>query len=269
MNDQQLLRYSRHILLDEISIEGQNRLLDSRVLIVGLGGLGSAAAMYLAASGVGRLILADHDQVDISNLQRQIIHTTASVNQFKVNSAQQRLHELNPEITVDTFAQKANEALLDELVPKVHVVLDCSDNFSTRYVVNQKCVKYKIPLVSGAAIRFEGQITVFNTRSPEAPCYACLFGNDPQDLDNQACATTGVFAPLVGIIGAMQAAETLKLLIGNLPGLSNKLLQFDARRMIWKTIDCGLKQPDCVVCGLGKLTLSPNPSSEDGRRAPK
>src|SRR3989338_6055428 len=236
MDDHQLLRYSRHILLPEIGIEGQQRLLDARVLIIGLGGLGSPAALYLAASGVGQLTLCDHDTVDFSNLQRQIIHRTASVGQPKVISAQAALHDVNPEVECVALPVRVDEAQLLDLVAQADVVLDCSDNFDTRYAVNRACLARRKPLLSGAAIQFDGQVAVFDFRregqseQTEAPCYNCLFPEDSLAAELR-CATTGVFAPLAVIIGALQAAETLKLLIGVERGLSGKLLTVNALDM--------------------------------------
>jgi molybdopterin/thiamine biosynthesis adenylyltransferase len=235
MNDQQLLRYGRHILLDEIGIEGQQRLLNARALIVGLGGLGSPVALYLAASGVGRLMLCDHDTVDLSNLQRQIAHRTSTVGQPKVVSAQAALEDINPEVECVALAIRADEAQLNELVAQADVVLDCSDNFATRYAVNRACIAQRKPLVSGAAIQFSGQVAVFDHRRDSAggegaACYNCLFPEDSQAAELR-CATTGVFAPLVGIVGSLQAAEALKLLVGIERGLSGKLLTIDALDM--------------------------------------
>jgi len=247
MNDQQLLRYSRHILLNEIGIEGQQRLLDARVLIIGLGGLGSPAALYLAASGVGQLTLCDSDTVDFSNLQRQIIHRTSTVNQTKVGSAQAVLRDINPEVEYIALEFRADEARLADLVAKADVVLDCSDNFETRYAVNRACMKRRKPLVSGAAIRFDGQVSVFDFRDQNSPCYNCLFPEDSQAAELR-CATTGVFAPLVGIIGTMQAAETLKLLTGMERGLIGKLLTLNALDMNI-TLGTLSKDPACSVCG--------------------
>jgi molybdopterin/thiamine biosynthesis adenylyltransferase len=247
MNDQQLLRYSRHILLDEIGIEGQQHLLDAKVLVIGLGGLGSPAALYLAASGVGQLTLCDHDKVDFSNLQRQIIHRTGSVGQPKVISAQTTLHEINPEIECVALDIRADAARLRELVVRADVVLDCSDNFATRYAVNYACLRERKPLVSGAAIQFDGQVSVFDFRREGAPCYNCLFPESSLAAELR-CATTGVFAPLVGIIGTLQAAETLKLLMGIERGLSGKLLTVNALDMhiMRSTLS---KDPACSVCG--------------------
>lgn len=247
MNDQQLLRYSRHILLNEIGIEGQQRLLQAKVLVIGLGGLGSPAALYLAASGVGQLTLCDHDTVDFSNLQRQIIHRTSSVHQPKVLSAQTALHDINPEVECIALEIRADAAQLLELVGKADVVLDCSDNFATRYAVNHACLSQRKPLVSGAAIRFDGQISVFDFRLAASPCYNCLFPEDSLAAELR-CATTGVFAPLTGIIGTLQAAEALKLLIGIERGLSGKLLTLNALDMNI-TRSTLSKDPACSVCG--------------------
>jgi len=247
MNDQQLLRYGRHILLEEIGIEGQQRLLDSHALIIGLGGLGSPVALYLAASGVGRLTLCDHDTVDVSNLQRQIVHRTSTVGQPKVVSAQAALHDINPEVDCIALPVRADEAQLNELVAQADVVLDCSDNFATRYTVNRACIAQRKPLVSGAAIQFDGQVAVFDHRHPEAACYNCLFPEDSQAAELR-CATTGVFAPLVGIVGSLQAAEALKLLAGIERGLSGKLLTLDALDM--RIVRSNLSRDEsCCVCG--------------------
>ncbi len=250
MNDQQLLRYSRHILLDEIGIEGQQRLLQAKVLIIGLGGLGSPAALYLAASGVGQLTLCDHDTVELGNLQRQIIHRTGTVGQSKVASAQTALHDINPEVECIALAVRADEEKLRELVARADVVLDCSDNFATRYAVNRACMMQRKPLVSGAAIQFDGQVAVFDFRSAFAPCYNCLFPEDSVAAELR-CANTGVFAPLTGIIGTLQAAETLKLLIGIERGLSGKLLTLNALDMN-VTRSTLSKDPACSACE-GKL----------------
>jgi molybdopterin/thiamine biosynthesis adenylyltransferase len=247
MDDAQLLRYSRHILLDEIGIEGQQRLLDASLLIIGLGGLGSPAALYLAASGVGQLTLCDHDKVDISNLQRQIIHRTSTVGQPKVISAQAALHDINPEVECIALDVRADAAQLDRLVASADVVLDCSDNFATRYAVNRACLARRKPLVSGAAIRFDGQVAVFDFRAADSPCYNCLFPEDSQAAELR-CATTGVFAPLVGIIGALQAAEALKLLIGIEHGLGGRLLTLNALDMTVTRSRLN-RDPACSVCG--------------------
>jgi len=247
MNDQQLLRYSRHILLTEIGIEGQQRLLDASVLIIGVGGLGSPAALYLAASGVGRLTLCDHDTVDFSNLQRQVIHRTSTVGQPKVASARAALHDINPEVDCVALDLRADAAQLHDLAGQADLVLDCSDNFATRYAVNRACLSLRKPLVSGAAIQFDGQVSVFDFRDENAPCYNCLFPEDSAAAELR-CATTGVFAPLTGIIGTIQAAEALKLLIGIERGLSGKLLAINALDMNITRSRLG-KDPACSVCG--------------------
>jgi molybdopterin/thiamine biosynthesis adenylyltransferase len=246
MNDQELLRYSRHILLDEIGIEGQEKILSSHVVVIGAGGLGSAAAPYLAAAGVGKITLIDHDVVDLTNLQRQIMHRQNSIGMAKVSSAKTMLQELNPNLTVVTLEQKVTADLLDQLLPHTTVVLDCTDNFSSRHLTNAACVKHKTPLVSGAAIRFDGQLTVIDPRQPGTPCYACLFPKD-QKFDEVQCSTMGVFSPLVGIIGAMQAAQALQVITGVGKSLCGKLLLWDARSTQIDTIE--LHQRDnCEVC---------------------
>ncbi len=246
MNDAQLLRYSRHILLDEIGIEGQQKLLDATVLVIGAGGLGSPAALYLASAGVGKLMLVDDDEVDLTNLQRQIIHTTERVGQPKVESAKAALHALNPDTDIVALKERAAGERLAELVGQADVVLDCCDNFATRHAVNRACMAARVPLVSGAAIRFDGQISVFDPRSDASPCYACLFPED-QSFQDAACSSMGVFAPLVGVIGAMQAAEALKLIIGTGTSLAGKLLLLDGRAMEWTSISLA-RSPGCPVC---------------------
>ena len=246
MNDQQLLRYSRHILLDEIGIEGQERLLAARALVIGAGGLGSPAALYLAASGVGRITLVDDDEVDLTNLQRQVMHTTARVGQPKVASGREALLQINPDVEVRALRERAEGARLAELVRDADVVLDCSDNFATRHAVNRACVAAGVPLVSGAAIRFDGQLSVYDVRDPASPCYACLFPEDSR-FEEVACSTMGVFAPLVGIVGAMQAAEALKLLGGFGQALAGRLLMLDGRAMEWTDIGVA-RHPACPVC---------------------
>lgn len=246
MDDQQLLRYSRHILLDQIGIEGQRKLLDAHALVVGAGGLGSPAAMYLASAGVGRITIADHDTVDLTNLQRQIIHTSARVGQPKAVSAKVTMTEINPTIEVVALTERLDSVRLDALVATANVVLDCTDNFETRHAVNRACAGHGVPLVSGAAIRFDAQVSVFDTRHADAPCYACLFPPD-QQFEEVQCATMGVFAPLVGIIGSMQAAEALKLLIGCGEPLAGRLLLLDALAMEWTSIRMQ-RNPDCPVC---------------------
>lgn len=246
MNDDQLLRYSRHILLDEVGIEGQQAMLDARALIIGAGGLGSPAALYLAASGVGHITLVDHDTVDLTNLQRQIAHTTARVGQPKVQSAAQALQALNPDAQVQCIQQHADAALLDELVSQASVVLDCCDNYRTRQTVNAACVKHRVPLVAGAIIRFDGQITVFDPRKDTSPCYACLFAPE-EEFEEVQCSTMGVLAPLVGVIGAMQAAEALKIITGIGDPLVGKLLMLDGKSMEWSRMRTS-RNPECSVC---------------------
>jgi molybdopterin/thiamine biosynthesis adenylyltransferase len=246
MNDDQLLRYSRHILLDEIGIEGQQKILDSHVLVVGAGGLGSPAAMYLASAGVGHLTLVDDDAVDLTNLQRQILHTTSRVGQPKAASGREALLQINPGIAVTALQERAGDARLAELVATATVVLDCSDNFATRHAVNRACVAAGVPLVSGAVIRFDGQISVFDPRRDDSPCYSCLFPQD-QPFEDVACSTMGVFAPLVGVVGAMQAAEALKLIVGIGPSLAGRLLLLDGRAMEWTPIQVA-RNPSCPVC---------------------
>jgi molybdopterin-synthase adenylyltransferase len=248
MNDNQLLRYSRHILLPQIEYEGQQALIQSHALIVGAGGLGSPVALYLAASGVGKLTICDFDEVDLTNLQRQIIHTTQSVGINKAVSAQQTIYEINPEVEVITVQQKSSEAEMSELVTQADVVIDCSDNFATRYMLNHLCFIFKKPLVSGAAVKFEGQITVFDFRNNNTPCYHCLFPDVGADQEMR-CAENGVFAPLVGMIGTMQAAEALKCLMGIGENLQGRLLLLDALTAEWRTIKLA-RDPACTVCGL-------------------
>lgn len=250
MEDNELLRYSRHILLDEIGIEGQQSLLDAHAVIVGAGGLGSPAALYLAASGVGHITLIDHDQVDLTNLQRQIGHTTDRVGLPKVDSLAQAMQAINPLIRIDCRAERATPELLAELLASASVVLDCCDNYRTRQAVNQACVEHHVPLVAGAAIRLDGQITVIDPRQPEAPCYACLFPPDAE-FEEVQCSRMGVLAPLVGLIGAMQAVEAVKLLIGIGESLAGRLLMLDGRSMHWSSIHTR-RNPDCPVCCKGK-----------------
>lgn len=248
MNDEQLLRYSRHILLDEIGIEGQQRLLQSTALIVGAGGLGSPAALYLASAGVGRLILADGDTVERSNLQRQILHTQDRIGTAKVFSAQTALQAINAEVVVDALNVRLAGTELERQVAVADVILDCCDNFATRHAVNRACVKLKKPLVSGAAIRFSGQLTVFDPRREDAPCYNCLFP-EGEDVDDLRCAVTGVFAPLTGIIGATQAAEAIKLLVPAGETAVGRLWLLDGLSMNWRSVGFG-KDPQCAVCRL-------------------
>ncbi len=246
MNDAQLLRYARHILLDEFGIEGQEKLLASTALVVGAGGLGSPAAMYLASAGVGTIILADHDTVEISNLQRQILHQTSRLGALKAESGRDTLLALNPEITVEIRTVRLAGDMLDAQIAEVDVVLDCTDNFATRHAINRACVKHNKPLVSGAAIRFEGQISVFDPRDATAPCYHCLFP-EAEDLEAATCASTGVFSPLVGIIGSMQAAEALKVLSHVGQSLKGQLLILDAFEMDWHRVRVK-RDPGCPVC---------------------
>lgn len=246
MEDHQLLRYSRHILLDELGIEGQEKLLAARVLVVGAGGLGSPAALYLASAGVGALVLADGDTVDATNLQRQILHTTARVGMAKAESGRLALGQINPEIVVLPLQARLESAALDEQVAQADAVLDCTDNFATRHAINRACVRYRKPLISGAAIRFDGQISVYDLRSEDSPCYHCLFP-EAEDVEEVRCAVMGVFAPLTGIIGTMQAAETLKVLMGIGEPLVGRLMLLDALRMSWRTVKFK-RDPACPVC---------------------
>lgn len=243
MDDKQLLRYSRHILLPQVDVRGQERLLASRVLIIGLGGLGSPAAMYLAASGVGHLVLVDHDKVDLTNLQRQIVHATERVGQDKTASAAHGLAALNPGVRVTTINQKLEGAALEEQIQQADAVLDTTDNFASRFAINETCMRVGKPLISGAVVRFEGQVAVF---PPGGPCYRCLYaeGGGP----DEACATLGVLAPAAGIIGSIQAVEALKLLLGIGQTLAGRLLLFDALGMEWREMKLR-KDPACPVCG--------------------
>ena len=247
MNDDQLLRYSRHILLDDLGIEGQRRLLDSHALVIGAGGLGSPVALYLGTAGVGRITVVDDDVVELTNLQRQIAHDMSRVGQAKAESARRSILAINPQVQVQAIARRADAALLALLVQDADVVLDCTDNFTTRHAVNAACVAHGKPLVSGAAIGFDGQVSVYDTRSSDAPCYACIFPPDAT-LEETRCATMGVFAPLVGIIGSMQAAEALKLLAAIGSSLAGRLQMLDARRMEWTQIEVH-RAADCGVCG--------------------
>ncbi|MFC5521182.1 HesA/MoeB/ThiF family protein [Polaromonas jejuensis] len=247
MNDEQLLRYSRHILLDELGIEGQAKLLAAHVLIVGAGGLGSPVALYLGSAGVGRITIVDHDRVDATNLQRQIAHTLARIGEFKADSVRQSIAAINPDVTVIPVTERADAALLDKLVGEADLVLDCTDNFATRHAINRACVKHRKPLVSGAAIRFDGQVAVYDPRSAQSPCYACVFPESDQ-LEETRCATMGVFAPLVGIVGSTQAAEALKLLCGIGQTLTGRLMMLDGRGMEWTEMQLA-RDTACAVCG--------------------
>jgi adenylyltransferase/sulfurtransferase len=249
VTDEQLLRYSRHILLPQIGVEGQDAIVSARALVVGAGGLGSPAAYYLASAGIGTLVLADGDTVDLTNLQRQILHRTDSVGMAKSESGKRTLAGINPECRVIALTERLAGARLEEEVAQADVVLDCCDNFATRHAVNRACVKYRKPLVSGAAIRFDGQVAVFDARSKDAPCYHCLFP-EGQDVEEVRCAVMGVFAPLTGIIGATQAAEALKLLIGCGTSLAGRLLLLDGLGMEWREIRVP-RDPGCKVCGAG------------------
>ncbi|HZW11748.1 MAG TPA: HesA/MoeB/ThiF family protein [Noviherbaspirillum sp.] len=255
MNDNQLLRYSRHILLDEIGIEGQERLLAAHALVIGAGGLGSPAAYYLASAGIGKITLVDNDKVDLTNLQRQILHTTDRVGQPKAQSGKQTLAQINPEVNVVALNERVEGDRLSELVRDASVVLDCSDNFATRHAVNRACVAHRVPLVSGAAIRFDGQISVFDPRATDKPCYACLFPPD-QQFEEVMCSTMGVFAPLVGIVGTMQAAEALKVAAGIGESLAGRLLLLDARNMEWTSIKVA-RNAGCTVCGNRDISPAP------------
>jgi molybdopterin/thiamine biosynthesis adenylyltransferase len=246
LTDAQLLRYSRHILLDELGIEGQQRLLASHALVIGAGGLGSPVALYLGTAGVGRITLVDHDSVDLTNLQRQIAHTVARIGQPKVDSAAAGIAAINPEVRVQALRERVDAARLAVLVADADVVLDCSDNFATRHAVNAACVAHRKPLVAGAAIGFDGQVSVYDTRDPAAPCYACLFPAEAA-FEEVQCSTMGVFAPLVGIIGSVQAAEALKLLAGIGSSLAGRLQMLDARTMEWHEVRMQ-RGPDCPVC---------------------
>ena len=246
MDDRDLLRYSRHLLLDEIGIEGQQKLLDAAVLVVGCGGLGAAALPFLAAAGVGRLIIADDDTIDDTNLQRQTAFSEADIGQSKAEVLQGRLNAINSRTQISALNERLSEARLLELVQSVDLVLDCCDNFATRQAVNRACVAARTPLVSGAAVRFEGQIAVYRPDLPDTPCYACLF--DGESANDGACAVFGVFSPLVGIIGTTQAAEALKLLMGIGANASGELLLYDALANEWQRLAFD-KNPACRVCG--------------------
>lgn len=248
MNDSELLRYSRHLLLNEIGVEGQERILAAHALVIGAGGLGSPAALYLASAGIGRLTLADGDTVDLTNLQRQILHSEARVGQPKALSGKQALAAINPATEVIAVNERLEGEALNAAVAAADVVLDCCDNFATRHAVNRACVVQKTPLVSGAAIRFDGQLTVFDARRTASPCYHCLFP-EGEDVEEVRCAVMGVFAPLTGIIGAMQAAEALKLVAGCGTSPIGRLLLLDGLSMEWRSVKFG-RDPGCPVCGI-------------------
>ena len=247
MNDEQLLRYSRHVLLEDIDVAGQEKLLTAHTLVIGAGGLGSAAAPYLAAAGVGKITLVDHDQVELTNLQRQIMHTQESIGQNKAASGKSFLQRLNPGVVVDTIEAKADDSLLDQLLPTVNIVLDCTDNFATRHMINRLCVKHQVPLVSGSALRFDGQISVFDSRNKTSPCYACIFSPEEQ-FEEVSCASMGIFSPLVGIIGAMQAAQALQVLIGFGEPLVGRMPLWNARNTQIDEIRIS-RNTGCLVCG--------------------
>lgn len=248
MNDQQLLRYSRQIMLADFDYAGQQSLLSAKVLIVGLGGLGCPVAMYLAAAGVGELWLADFDEVELSNLQRQIGHGMDDIGRPKVSSVANVINELNPDVRVDTIIDRLNGRLLEDAVARVDLVVDASDNFNTRFDINRACVASKTPLVSGAAIRSEGQVIVFDSRLDDSPCYRCLFDDGAADDSNLSCSESGVLAPLVGVIGSLQAMETVKMLSGFGQSLIGQLMIFDGKSMDWRKLKVP-KDPDCPVCG--------------------
>jgi molybdopterin/thiamine biosynthesis adenylyltransferase len=246
MNDDQLLRYSRQIMLPQVDIAGQERLLAARALIVGAGGLGSPAAMYLAAAGVGRLVIADHDAVELSNLQRQLLHHDSDLGLNKADSARQALAAINPEIRVTPIAENLHGERLEEEVRHAGVVLDCSDNFATRFAVNRACIRQRTPLVSGAAIRMEGQLSVFDPRDDNSPCYSCLYREGEEE--DQTCSDTGVLAPVTGIIGTLQALEAMKLILSLGETLTGRLLLFDGLSHEWRTLKLH-RDPGCPVCG--------------------
>jgi len=255
MTDDELLRYSRHILLNEVGIEGQERILAARALIIGAGGLGSPVALYLGSAGVGHITVVDHDTVDMTNLQRQVAHTVDRVGSPKVQSIQFAIAQLNPGVQVTAIAQRADAELLNRLVAQADVVLDCCDNFATRQAINAACVAHQKPLVSGAAIRFDGQLSVFDARDALSPCYACVFPPEAT-FEETRCATMGVFAPLVGIIGTMQAAEALKLISGAGRPLTGRLLMLDGRAMEFTEVRIG-RHAACPVCGTSHAPVQP------------
>jgi molybdopterin/thiamine biosynthesis adenylyltransferase len=259
MNDDQLLRYSRHIMLDEIGIEGQERILAARVLIIGAGGLGSPAALYLGSAGVGRLTIVDNDLVDITNLQRQIAHTTERVGSPKVDSIKAAVHAINPTVDIQCIQERATDTLLDTLVPQATIVLDCTDNYKTRQTINAACVRHGTPLIEGAAIRVDGQLMVIDPTDPDSPCYACIFPPEAE-FEEVQCSTMGVFAPLVGLIGIQQAAEALKLIVGFGRSSVGRLQMLDARSMEWSTMHI-TRSKDCVVCNNRHVFTKFNTSS--------
>lgn len=253
MHDEQLLRYSRHILLPQVDALGQQRLLNSTALIIGMGGLGSPVAMYLASSGVGHLILADHDKVDLTNLQRQIIHSTSDVGRLKVESARDRLLAINPDTKITTIAQKLQGEHLHQYINQADIVIDGSDNFATRFAINKMCVALKKPLISGAAIRFEGQVSVFDSRDMQSPCYHCLY----KEVDDEElrCSENGILAPVVGMIGTIQAIEALKVLLNIGTPLTGRVIIFDALTMEIRTLRLK-KDPTCTICNVTKVAFT-------------
>jgi molybdopterin/thiamine biosynthesis adenylyltransferase len=247
MNDEQLLRYSRHLLLEDIDVEGQEKLLHAHALIIGAGGLGSAAAPYLVAAGFGRITLVDHDVVELTNLQRQIMHTEQTIGKSKVASGQQFLGQLNSGVKVDIFQERITTNLLEKLLPTVDIVLDCTDNFKTRQLINAACVQYQTPLVSGSALRFDGQVSVFDPQTKTSPCYACIFSPE-EEFEEVSCSSMGIFSPLVGIIGAIQAAQALQVIIGFGESLVGRMLLWNARTTQVDQIKIA-RNPDCPICG--------------------
>jgi len=246
MNDEQLLRYSRHLLLEEIDVAGQEKLLNAHILVVGAGGLGSAAAPYLAAAGIGHITLVDHDQVELTNLQRQIMHSEKNIGKSKVVSGKEFLHQLNSNIHIETIEANVSTSLLDELLPSVDAVLDCTDNFATRHLINASCVKHQIALVSGSALRFDGQVSVFDPNNTASPCYACIFSPD-EEFEEVSCSSMGIYAPLVGIIGAIQAAQALQVVIGFGESLVGRMLLWNARSTQIDEFKIS-RNPECSVC---------------------
>ena len=253
MDDQALLRYSRHILLNEFGLEGQQCLGQSHVLVVGAGGLGSAALLYLASAGVGHISIADGDKVDLTNLQRQVVHREDTIGMNKAVSAQRQLHAINSTINIETIQERLAGQALDAAVMNADIILDCSDNFATRHAINRACALHKKPLVSGAGVRFDGQITSFDLRRTDSPCYHCLFPDQPGG-EEERCAVMGVFAPLVGIIGTMQAAEAIRLLCGIGEPLTGRMLMLDGRTMDWQTVKFR-RDPHCACCGSRQMPM--------------
>ncbi len=266
LNDEQLLRYSRHILLPEIGIDGQQRLCEAHALIVGMGGLGSPVAMYLASSGIGKITLCDADKVDLTNLQRQIAHHTGSIGQLKVESAQATLARINPEVRIELIPLRVEGEQLAALVSNADVVIDATDNFPTRHAINRACVKFRKPLVSGAGVRFDGQISVFDLRDATSPCYECLFP-EGDEVEETRCAVMGVFAPLVGIIGAMQAAEALKIVSATGESLKGRLQLLDALTMTWRSVKLR-KDPRCNVCSREPSAIDVGAAAPTDRAVP-